>query len=151
VILCLNCVAESSALRTVLDQLGESGRRRTSPRALVIRAALRRDQPFTAQAIVAELKRRGVGRATVFRTLDLLVTHGALSRVHGIERGARCVLYTACAPSHHHHLICRGCGRVEEIRASGLEQRIAALARTHGFQLLEHGLEVQGLCRECRL
>ena len=140
----------ASATTAVLDQLGESGRRRTSARALVIRAALRRDQPFTAQALVGELQRKGVGRATVFRTLDLLVTHGALSRVHGIEHGTRCVRYTTCAPSHHHHLICRGCGRVEEIRASGLEQRIAEVARSHGYQLLEHGLEVQGICRECR-
>lgn len=116
----------------------------------MIRAALRRDQPFTAQAVVAELKRKGIGRATVFRTLDLLVTLGALARVHAIEQGARCVRYTACAPSHHHHLICRGCGRVEEIRATGLERRIAELARKHGYQLLEHGLEVQGLCRQCR-
>ena len=140
----------AAATSALLARLGESGRRRTSARAQVITAALRRDQPFTAHALVAELKRRGVGRATVFRTLDVLVTLGALSRLHGIEQGTRCVRYTACAPTHHHHLICRGCGRVEEIRATGLEDRIAALARTHRFKALEHGLEVQGLCAECR-
>ncbi len=140
----------AAATSALLARLGESGRRRTGARADVIRAASKRIRPFTAQALVAELARKGVGRATVYRTLDLLVTLGALSRVHGIEHGTRCVRYTACAPSHHHHLICRGCGRVEEIRASGLEERIAALARAHGFQALEHGLEVQGLCAECR-
>jgi len=140
----------SGATIALLARLGESGRRRTGARAEVIRAALRRKQPFTAQALVAELGRTGVGRATVFRTLDLLVSLGALARVHGIEHGTRCVRYTACAPSHHHHLICRGCGRVEEIRASGLEERIAALARAHGFKSLDHGLEVQGLCADCR-
>ncbi len=134
----------------VLRRLGEDGRRRTSPRALVISAALRRDQPFTAQELVRELARRGIGRATVFRTLDLLVSLDVLSRIHGIEQGARCVRYTACAPSHHHHLVCRGCGRVEEIRAAGLEDRIDAIARQRGFRPLGHGLEVQGLCAECR-
>ncbi len=134
----------------ILRRLGEDGRRRTGARARVVAAALRRDQPFTAQELVRELARHGVGRATVFRTLDLLVSQGALSRIHGIDRGARCVRYTACAPSHHHHLVCRGCGRVEEIRASGLEDRIAALARSRGFEPLGHGLEVQGLCAECR-
>jgi Fur family ferric uptake transcriptional regulator len=142
--------SSTSATSALLARLGESGRRRTSARAKVITAALRRDQPFTAQTLVAELQPRGVGRATVFRTLDVLVTMGALSRVHGIDQGARCVQYTACAPTHHHHLICRGCGRVEEIRATGLETRIAALARSHGFKALEHGLEVQGLCADCR-
>jgi len=134
----------------VLEQLDDQGRRRTSPRARVIAAALRRSQPFTAQELVRELARRGIGRATVFRTLDLLVSLDVLSRIHGIEQGSRCIRYTACAPSHHHHLVCRSCGRVDEIRASGLEQRIEALARARGFEPLGHGLEVQGLCADCR-
>jgi AcrR family transcriptional regulator len=50
----------------VRERLGE-GRRLTTPRARVIAAALRHDQPFTAQDLVRELSRRGVGRATVFR------------------------------------------------------------------------------------
>lgn len=142
-------MAKSTA-DVVLAQLGTDGRRRTGARAIVIAAALRRSQPFTAQELVAELSRRGVGRATVFRTLELLVEREVLSRIHGIEQGSRCVRYTACAPSHHHHLTCRGCGRVEEIRATGLESRIARLARDRGFQALEHGLEIQGLCADCR-
>ena len=134
----------------MLAQLGTEGRRRTGARAIVIAAALRRTQPFTAQELVSELARRGVGRATVFRTLELLVEREVLSRIHGIEQGSRCVRYTACAPSHHHHLTCRGCGRVEEIRATGLEARIARLARDHGYEALEHGLEIAGLCADCR-
>lgn len=140
----------SQQATAILAQLGADGRRRSTPRARVIAAALRRDQPFTAQDLVRDLARRGVGRATVFRALDLLVSLNVLSRIHGIERGARCVRYTACAPTHHHHLVCRGCGRVEEIRASGLEERIEALARARGFEPLGHGLEVQGLCAGCR-
>ena len=140
----------ASAATAVLRRLDADGRRRTNSRATVIAAALRRTQPFTAQELVRELARRGVGRATVFRTLDLLVSLDVLSRIHGVEQGARCIRYTTCAPSHHHHLVCRSCGRVEEIRASGLEQRIAALARARGFQPLGHGLEVQGLCAACR-
>lgn len=140
----------SERANAVIARLGEGGRRRTTPRARVVAAALRRAQPFTAQELVRELARHGVGRATVFRTLDLLVQSDVLSRIHGIEQGARCVRYTACAPTHHHHLVCRGCGRVEEIRASGLEDRIEAVARARGFEPLGHGLEVQGLCAECR-
>jgi Fur family ferric uptake transcriptional regulator len=134
----------------VLEQLDGAGRRRSSARSTVVAAALRRGQPFTAHELVASLAVRGIGRATVFRTLDLLVSIGALARIHGVEHGARCVRYTACEPTHHHHLTCRGCGRVEEIRATGLEDRIARIARDRGFQPLQHGLEVQGLCAECR-
>ena len=134
----------------ILRQLGDSGRRRTSPRREVIAAALRRREPFTAQQLVGELARRGVGRATVFRTLDLLVSLGALSRIHGIEAGVRCVRYTPCAPSHHHHLVCQACGRVEELAAKDLDQRIMATARARGFRPLEHTVEIVGLCPDCR-
>jgi Fur family ferric uptake transcriptional regulator len=134
----------------ILRQLGDSGRRRTSPRRHVIAAALKRQEPFAAQQLVVELKRRGVGRATVFRTLELLVSLGALSRIHGIEGGVRCMRYTPCAPSHHHHLVCQACGRVEELAAKSLDQRITATARSRGFRPLGHTVEIIGLCPECR-
>lgn len=134
----------------ILRQIGDAGRRRTSSRREVIAAALRRREPFTAQQLVRELGRRGVGRATVFRTLDLLVSLGALSRIHGIEAGVRCVRYTPCAPSHHHHLVCEGCGRVEELGAKLLDERITSAARSRGFQPLSHTVEIVGLCPECR-
>jgi Fur family ferric uptake transcriptional regulator len=135
---------------TILQQIGDAGHRRTSPRREVIAAALRRRQPFTAQELVRDLGRRSVGRATVFRTLDLLVALGALSRIHGIEAGVRCVRYTPCEPSHHHHLVCHVCGRVEDLGATALERQITATARGRGFQLLGHTLEVVGICARCR-
>jgi len=134
----------------ILRQLGDSGRRRTSPRREVIAAALRRRAPFTAQQLVGELGRRSVGRATVFRTLDLLVSLGALSRIHGIESGVRCVRYTPCAPAHHHHLVCQACGRVDDLAAKDLDQRITAMARSRGFSPLGHTVEIVGLCPDCR-
>ena len=81
---------------------------------------------------------------------ELLVSLGALSRIHGIEAGVRCVRYTPCAPAHHHHLVCQACGRVEELAAKTLDQRIAATARSHGFRPLGHTVEIVGLCPECR-
>lgn len=140
----------TATANAILRQLGDSGRRRTSPRRLVIAAALKRREPFTAQQLVGELKRRGVGRATVFRTLELIVSLGALSRIHGIEAGVRCVRYTPCAPAHHHHLVCQACGRVEELAAKTLDQRITATARSRGFRPLSHTIEIVGLCPECR-
>ena len=140
----------AATANAILRQLGDSGRRRTSPRRHVIAAALKRQEPFAAQQLVGELRGRGVGRATVFRTLDLLVSLGALSRIHGIEAGVRCVRYTPCAPSHHHHLVCQACGRVEELAAKSLDQRITATARSRGFRPLGHTVEITGLCPECR-
>src|SRR5205823_14447544 len=92
----------------------------------------------------------GRGHPTVFRTIDLLVSSGALSRLHGIEDGGRCVRYTPCAPAHHHHLVCRSCGRVEEIDLAGLDAKLARAARARGYAALGHTLEVAGICADCR-
>ncbi len=134
----------------ILQQIGDSGHRRTPARREVIAAALRRREPFTAQDLVRRLAPRGVGRATVFRTLDLLVSLGTLARIHGVEAGERCVRYTPCEPAHHHHLICQACGRVDEIAAAALDDRIAASARARGYRALRHTVEVVGLCADCR-
>ena len=133
-----------------MARLGDAGRKNTPARARVVAATLRRDSPFTAEELVREVARSGVGRATVFRTLDLLVSIGALSRVHGIEDGGRCVRYTPCAPAHHHHLVCRSCGRVEEIDLAGLDAKLAGIARARGYAALGHTLEVAGICADCR-
>src|SRR5438093_13458228 len=93
----------SSSTAAIISQLGASGRRTTPPRRQVIAAALRQREPFTAQQLVRVLAPRGVGRATVFRTLDLLVSLGALSCIHPIESGERCILSLhsarSCRPS----------------------------------------------------
>ncbi|HYU82799.1 MAG TPA: Fur family transcriptional regulator [Candidatus Polarisedimenticolia bacterium] len=134
----------------VMARLGDAGRKPTPARARVVTATLKRQSPFTAQEVVREVARSGIGRATVFRTLDLLVSIGALSRVHGVDDGGRCVRYTPCAPEHHHHLVCRSCGRVEEIDLAGLDTKLAGLARASGYAVLGHTLEVAGICANCR-
>ena len=140
----------TAAAAAVMARLGDAGRRTTPARARVVAATLRRDAPFSAEEIVREVARYGVGRATVFRSLELLVSIGALSRVHGIEEGGRCVRYTPCAPAHHHHLVCRSCGRVEEIDLAGLDTKLARIARARGYAALGHTLEVAGICATCR-
>jgi Fur family ferric uptake transcriptional regulator len=134
----------------VMARLGDTGRKTTPARARIVAATLRKRAPFTAEEVTREVARSGVGRATVFRTLDLLVSIGALSRVHGIEEDGRCVRYTPCAPAHHHHLICRSCGRVEEIDLAGLHTKLAGIARARGYSALGHSLEVAGICADCR-
>lgn len=140
--------AATTPLSAVLDRLDRSGLRRTGARSAIIAAALRRHRPFTAQDVVAELLPSGVGRATVFRTLDHLVRVGALGRVHGVD-GEQCARYIPCAPEHHHHLICRSCGALEEIPAGGLEAGIRRVAADRGFTVLGHTLEIEGLCPRC--
>jgi len=60
--------------------------------------------------------------------------------------------YRACGTAthaHHHHLICRSCGRTVEIAFAGVEELIDALARKHGFSDVDHSIELHGVCPDC--
>ena len=137
---------EQDALR-VVERLERDGHRLTAPRQQVLDAVLGREASFTAQEIVAELAPRGVGRATVFRTLDLLTRLGVLNRIHADDRMHR---YTVCDEQHHHHLVCRACGDVAEVAPGRLEGEVRAAAREAGFHPLGHTLEIYGICRVCQ-
>src|SRR5438552_18523795 len=99
----------SSSTAAVMARLGDAGRRNTPARARVVAATLRRDAPVSAEEVVREVARYGVGRATVFRTLELSVSIGALPRVHGIEVAGGRLRDTPCAPAHDHHPVCLLC------------------------------------------
>src|SRR5438093_12495791 len=122
----------------VHERLNEQGYRVTEPRRRVLDAVLARDVPFSAQEMVDALGPQGVGRATVFRTLDLLARLGVLNRIHADDRSHR---YTVCDEGHHHHLVCRTCGEVTEAVAGRFETAVRAAAREVGFHPLGHTVE----------
>jgi Fur family ferric uptake transcriptional regulator len=130
----------------IRDELSQRGIRDTAPRRAVAEAAVRRRGRFTSQDLVAELAPSGVGRATVFRTLDLLVELGVLARLHSDSHHA----YTVCGAEHHHHLVCVGCDTVQEIVSQSAERLVQELARDAGFEPQGHLLEIVGLCQACQ-
>jgi Fur family ferric uptake transcriptional regulator len=131
----------------VLRQLSERGFRETSARRAIVETVLSKDGQFNARQLHEELRRWGVGRATVFRTLDLLVELGILNRLHTDDR---CSSYIVCADQHHHHLVCERCGAVQEVSDARIERSVRAMAIEAGFRAREHHLEIVGSCRECQ-
>ena len=138
-------------VETLLDALERRGCRRTAPRRRLLAAIARRTAPFTAAELWAAVQAEdpGIGRATVFRTLDLLAEVGLVQRLAD-ETGAGGATYLACGPEHHHHLICTGCGRVDDFTDSALESRIAESAGQHAFALQDHRVDLYGICADCR-
>ena len=120
----------------------------TAPRELVLALLAGRDGAFTASELIEELAGSApeVGRATVFRTLDLLIGLGAAERVRlpGGQEG-----YVLCGLPHHHHVVCSSCGAVGEVDDGALETAIASAVRETGFALQAHALELSGLCPPC--
>ena len=104
---------------------------------------------LTAQEWHSELNRRGtkVGLATVYRTLQSLTEAGEVDMVRTPEGLAA---YRACSTGHHHHLICRGCGKTVEVELPDFERWADAAAKQYGFADIDHELELFGLCGDCR-
>jgi Fur family transcriptional regulator, ferric uptake regulator len=125
------------------------GRRLTGPRQEIVNFVAPRQDHYSAQEVWEDLRasRKGVGRATVFRTLELLVELGVLDRVHA---GDGCHRYAICETRHHHHLVCLDCPTVVLIMASEIEERIGQMAVEADFELLTHHLELIGRCANCR-
>ena len=121
----------------------------TRPREQIA-AILRKEQRYLSAAEILELlkkMRAKVSLSTVYRTLDLLEEKGeASSRVD--ERGE--ATYVLCAPTHHHHAICRTCGKVEDLACEALERIASELRSHHGFELDDHEMEFFGKCASCR-
>jgi Fur family ferric uptake transcriptional regulator len=103
----------------------------------------------SAQEIHEELRRvgEGIGLTTVYRTLQALADAG---EVDVLRTGSGEAVYRRCASDdHHHHLVCRRCGRAVEIAGPAVETWAQRVADEHGFTDLSHTVEIFGLCREC--
>lgn len=83
----------------------------------------------------------------MFRTLDLLATRGRLERID-LPSGEHA--YVACAPQeHHHHVVCRVCGKSADVSDAGLQTVVGEIARRSGYRIESHRLELFGLCSDC--
>jgi Fur family transcriptional regulator, ferric uptake regulator len=122
---------------------------RPTRQRLAITDALRGAADFqSAQDIHDSVRRTGerVGLATVYRTLQAMAEAGEVDVRHNPAGEAT---YRRCSPSHHHHLVCRSCGRTVEITGSAVEKWAHAVADEHGFSDVSHTVELVGLCRDC--
>lgn len=106
---------------------------------------------FTAEELVFSLarQRKRVSRATVYRTLDLLLDRGVLLRVQVGEGGALYELGRSRPP--HAHLYCLGCGRLSDYPLAMLSQLPRRVLRDTRFQTDHLLLRICGYCQPCRL
>lgn len=132
---------------------GENGRgpqRMSRPRRALISDLDVHSTFRSAQQIHASLQASGetVSLATIYRNLQILEDAGQIDTLLSPSGE---VLYRSCArASHHHHLICADCGKTEEVDLAGLEATIERVATDSGYHLLDHTLELTGLCPTCQ-
>ena len=128
--------------------MSEAVRRPTRQRAAV-QAVLREIDDFmSAQNLHALLRAQGqrVGLATVYRTLQAMATDGAVDMMRTSDGEA---VYRRCSNGHHHHLVCRNCGRTVEVEGPAVESWTDKISAENGFSDVHHTLEIFGLCSDC--
>ena len=123
---------------------------RTTRQRTAVAALLERVDGFkSAQEMHRLLERDGasVGLATVYRHLQALADAGEVD-VLRTDEGEN--VYRRCpTDAHHHHLVCRACGRSVEVDGPEVEAWAATVAERHGFTAVTHTVEVFGTCGDC--
>ncbi|MFB9686831.1 Fur family transcriptional regulator [Amycolatopsis plumensis] len=140
----MNPAAEPAAQR---GQAPVPGRRSTRQRSAVVELLSTIDDFRSAQELHDELRKRGdgIGLTTVYRTLQSLSEAGEIDVLRTDSGEA---IYRRCSAHHHHHLVCRLCGRTVEVEGPAVERWAEKIAAEHGFSEISHTVEITGTCAE---
>jgi Fur family ferric uptake transcriptional regulator len=123
--------------------------KRLTKRQAAVAELLHESGDFTsAQELHARLRSAGnpIGLATVYRTLQTLASDGDVDVLRTDEGEA---VYRQCSTGHHHHLVCRSCGRAVEVEGPTVERWADKVSAEHGFRDVRHTLEIFGTCADC--
>jgi Fur family ferric uptake transcriptional regulator len=123
---------------------------RATRQGAAVRAALAEVNRFaSAQDLYAAMRQRGdgIGLSTVYRHLQLLADSGAVDTLQTPDGET---VYRLCGSGpHHHHLVCRACGRTVEIEGREVERWTQRVAAAEGFVEVAHTVEIFGTCAAC--
>ena len=140
----------AAAIAKFADFLQQQGLKLTSEREALVREIFSIHYHFEADELLFKMKQNNtkISRATVYRTLELLVMSGLVRRVHLGEDHYH--YEHVSGNSHHDHLICTTCGAVIEFHDEELEQRQREICERKKFTPTFHNLQILGLCDACR-
>ncbi len=121
----------------------------TDARRKVLEAVLDLREHFEAEQVLYFLRERSerVGKATVYRTLPLLVEAGILREVRFDVKHTHYELAFGEAP--HDHMVCGRCGRIIEFGSNEVTKLRSKIARQHGFRVTGHRFQITGVCKDC--
>lgn len=132
------------------DYLREHALPVTAQRLAIAEIMLGSERHLSADDVALELANResGIGLATVYRTIDLLVKSGLVVE-RDFGEGFRRYEPARDVP-HHEHLLCTVCGRVKEFRDERLERMTTIVAEANGYARQRHRLVIYGVCDDCQ-
>ncbi|MBI5142211.1 MAG: transcriptional repressor [Nitrospirae bacterium] len=129
--------------------LRSMGLRMTRERELIVAEVDSFDGHFEPDELLDRMRRKNirVSRASIYRTLPLLVECGAIKEAVYKDRKTR--YERLIGRDHHDHMVCTECGGVIEFVSDEIERLQEAVCKRHGFGIAGHTLEIRGVCRDC--
>lgn len=131
------------------EELKQAGLKATRPRLMILQLLEEAEERhLTAEGVYRNLLDAGeeVGLATVYRVLTQFEQAGLVQRHHFDGERA---FFELDENKHHDHMVCMRCGRVEEFVNDEIERLQREVAQAHGFKLIDHRMELYGLCTDC--
>lgn len=143
---------EKSSGEKIRAAIEEQGQRQTRAKYQIanhLAEMADRNAGFTVEELWHDLQQNNphIGRATVFRAVELLFNQGLLNRIDFAD-GTH--TYCACGKDHHHHLTCIRCHRVVDIDVCIPREQLDKISQQNHFQIEGHSLTLFGLCAECQ-
>lgn len=139
----------SDRVNTLSNKLEEKGYRLTAARLAILAGLIDSEGHVSADELVDIVHQNhpGVGRMTVYRTLDLLTELGLIRPVY---QGSAAAHYVLMDDGHHHHLVCSQCNQVIEFDQCVLREIEQSVSNYYRFEIQGHLLEIYGRCQACR-
>jgi len=136
------------ALQGTFKLLQQKGHRLTAARRIIVETLIESGGHLSADELADQVRQAapGVGRMTVYRTLDLL---NELGLIRPVYQGTGAAHYVWLHNGHHHHLVCSSCDQVIEFDDCVIESVSERLSSRFNFQIEGHLLELYGLCGDC--
>ncbi len=140
-----------AAQERLASYMRANGLKLTRQRELILSTFLKARKHISVEELLRDVRTRdgGVGHATVYRTMKLFVDAGLATERNFSEGASRYEPADEHGDGHHDHLICTRCDRIIEFENHEIEELQLTVASKHGFKLLDHKMELYGVCPDC--
>jgi Fur family ferric uptake transcriptional regulator len=130
--------------------LSRSQLKQTKQRKILVTHFLKLEKHVDAEDLYRQVRNEGhnIGLATIYRTLNLLKDAGLVEQ-HSFADG-RAIFEISRPGTHHDHLVCVTCGKIEEFENDDIERLQKGIAKDYGFVLTSHRLDLYGFCGPCK-
>ena len=140
----------------VMRRFVKNEQRYTSQRRLIVTVLSASDHPLMIQQMLKRSSntKKVLAQSSLYRNLVVLENVGVVQRIFSTDDVARYELNDDIL-GHHHHLVCSKCGDIRDVRIpesleSSLDSTLSKIAKSSGFQLDQHRLDLIGRCGNCR-